>query len=379
MKSIIIIGSGLAGYGLLRELRNRQYPSPVVLVTADNGESYYKPKLSMALAQKKSARDLVMADALAMAREMNAEIITNARVVTLDGQKRSLTLEGGKELFYDKLVLAVGSTPIRLPLTGDGAAEVLSVNNLDDYVRFQEKLATARSVAIIGPGLIGSEFANDLLQSGRKVTIIGPDPWPISTLIPQECGLAVQQAMERNGATWHLGTFNGAIEKTSSGYHTLLKSGTAVEADLFLSAVGIRPEIQLASQSGLKVNRGIVTDSFLQTSFPDIYALGDCAEVAGRNLPFVQPLMIGTRALAATLLGTPTEVNYPPMPVLIKTHIHPVVTLPPPAKEGTWTFDGTPTTGIAGRFHSTAGQTTGFVLTGNRVAEKAKLMEELAQ
>ncbi|MBF0605218.1 MAG: FAD-dependent oxidoreductase [Nitrospirae bacterium] len=378
MKPIVIIGSGLAGYGLLRELKNRQCPSPLLLITADGGESYYKPNLSSSLAKKKSASDLVMSQATAMAQEMNAEILTHTRVIAVDATQHKLFLNDGQERVYDKLVLAVGSNPIRLPLTGDGAGEVLSVNNLDDYALFQKKLIHAQRIAIIGPGLIGSEFANDILQSGRQVTIIGPDPWPISTLVPQTAGLAVQQAMADKGAVWHLETLNGPIEKTTSGYATTLKNGARVEADVILSAVGIRAETQLASQSGLKTNRGIVTDPFLQTSSPDIFALGDCAEVDGRSLPFVQPLMIGTRALAATLMGQPQKVQYPPMPVQIKTTLHPVVTLPPQTKEGRWIFEGTPTAGISGKFLTNEDKLVGFVLTGDRIAEKTTLMETLA-
>ncbi|MBF8274189.1 MAG: FAD-dependent pyridine nucleotide-disulfide oxidoreductase [Magnetococcales bacterium] len=379
MKPIIIVGSGLAGYSLLRELKNRQCQVPRVLITAAGGDSYYKPNLSTALAQKKSAADLVLADAAAMGQTLSAEILTHTRVVELDPIHHRLTLDRGGELVYDKLILAVGSAPIRLPLTGDGAEDCLSVNNLEDYALFQEKLTTAHRVAIIGPGLIGSEFANDLLQSGREVVIIGPDPWPISSLIPQAAGQAVQQAMAEKGAVWHLGTFNGAIEKTATGIRTVLQNGAKVEADLIMTAVGVRAETQLASRSGLKTNRGIVTDLFLQTSAPDIYALGDCAEVGGKNLPFVQPLMIGSRALASTLLGQPTEVHYPPMPVAIKTHLHPVITLPAQTKEGHWVFDGQPTTGIVGRFFDSDARLAGFVLTGNRTSEKAEIMKELPQ
>ncbi|MBF0147850.1 MAG: FAD-dependent oxidoreductase [Magnetococcales bacterium] len=378
MNPIVIIGSGLAGYGLLRELNQRHCPHPRLLITADGGESYYKPALSSALGQKKTPADLAMAQSSTMAQELNAEILTHTRVTGIDPANHRLTLASGETRPYGKLVLALGSSPIRLPLTGDGANDVLSVNNLDDYTRFRERLTHARKVAIIGPGLIGSEFANDLLQSQRDVTIIGPDPWPISTLIPQTAGEAVRQAMAAKGAVWHLETFNGAIEKTAPGYRTTLKNGTVVEADLVLSAVGIRPEIQLATQAGLKTQRGIVTDALLQTSDPDIYAVGDCAEVEGRNLPFVQPLMIGIRALASTLMGQPREVRYPAMPVAIKTTLHPIITLPPQTKEGNWTFDGTPATGILGRFIDPNGKLAGFVLTGSRTPEKTMLMQALA-
>lgn len=376
MNPIIIIGSGLAGYGLLRELKNRQCPSPIVLITADSGESYYKPNLSTVQTQKKRALNLVMANATKMAQDHHAEIITHTRVVGLDTANHHLTLDNGQTRPYHRLILATGASPNRLNAPGDGTKDVLSINNLADYVVFEQKLETAQRVAIIGPGLIGIEFANDLLNTNRLVTVIGPNPWPISTLIPQPVGEALQQAMTAKGATWHLESTTSAIDKQASGFRIALENGSTVEADLVLSAVGIRADLQLATQSGLKTNRGIVTDAFLQTSTPDVYAIGDCAEVVGQNLPFVQPLLIGTRALATTLTGQPQTVHYPPMPISIKTSLYPIVTLPPQTKEGHWVFTGSPHTGLLGRFLSESGKLAGFVLCGDQTSEKNKLMEE---
>ncbi|MBF0140190.1 MAG: FAD-dependent oxidoreductase [Magnetococcales bacterium] len=376
MNPIIIVGSGLAGYSLLRELKNRTCPAPITLITADGGESYYKPKLSTVQSQQKSALKMVMASASKMAQDHHAEIITHTRVVSLDTPNHQLTLDNGEIRPYHQLVLATGASPTRLNPPGDGAKDVLSINNLADYVVFEQKLADAKRVAVIGPGLIGMEFANDLLHTNRSVTVIGPNPWPISTLIPQPIGEAVQKAMSAQGATWHLGCASGAIDKQDSGYRIALENDTVVEADLVLSAVGIRADLQLAVQSGLKTNRGILTDSYLQTSAPDVYALGDCAEVDGRNLPFVQPLLIGARALAATLTGHPQAVHYPPMPVAIKTSLHPIIILPPHTKEGRWVFTGSPDTGMVGRFLTEADKLAGFVLSGNQTAEKNKLMDE---
>ncbi|MBF0421919.1 MAG: FAD-dependent oxidoreductase [Magnetococcales bacterium] len=376
MNPTIIVGSGLAGYGLLRELKNHQYPSPITLITADGGESYYKPNLSALQTKKKTAKQLIMATAAKMAQDMEAEILTHTQVTAIDTANHHLTLDDGQIKPYHKLVLAIGASPVRLPLTGDGAGEVLSVNNLADYSVFEERLAQARRVAIIGPGLIGVEFANDLLQSHRTVAVIGPIPWPISNLLPEPVGRALQQIMRDNGTSWHLQTSNGPINKHDSGYSIVLENNSVVEADLVLSAVGIRANLQLATQSGLKTNRGIVTDRWLQTSAPDVFALGDCAEVDGQNLPFVQPLLIGTRALAATLAGQPEEVRYPPMPVSIKTSLYPLVVLPPKTNVGRWVFEGSAATGLVGRFMTHADRLAGFVLSGDRISEKEKLMEE---
>ncbi|ABK45760.1 FAD-dependent pyridine nucleotide-disulfide oxidoreductase [Magnetococcus marinus MC-1] len=378
MNRLVIIGTGLAGYGLAKELRKRQDKRPITLISSDDGASYSKPMLSSALAQNKDAAALVMASAEQMMAQLEAEIITHTQVEQLDTAARTLQLSSGQSIVYHTLVLAVGANPIQLPLQGSGAAEVMQVNSLADYARWRTRLQGVERVMVIGPGLIGCEFANDLLKVGKQVSLIGPDPWPISALIPEAAGRAVQQRLAEAGATWHLETFNGAIEKSAQGFVTELKNGQVVEGDLVLSAVGLRPNIALAQAAGLAVNRGIVTDAYLQTSDPHIYALGDCAEVEGRNLPYVQPLMVAGRALAATLSGEATAVVYPLMPVAIKTSLHPVVTLPVGKMEGRWALSQGED-GVLGRFFDQQERLQGFVLTGSNAALKGQLLKEMEE
>jgi rubredoxin-NAD+ reductase len=374
---VCIIGTGVAGYTLARELRRQKWQGPLLILTADDGRSYSKPLLSTALAQQKDVDGLTMATADRMAVDLQAEIRTHSQVTAIDPEQHTVTVLG-QTVGYTQLVLALGSAPVRLPLTGSGAADVLSVNTLADYGVFRHRMQQARRVAIIGPGLIGCEFANDVLQSGREVSIIGPDAWPVSALLPEPAGRALQYAMAERGAVWHLGTLNGPIERDGDGYQTVLNNGVTVTADLVLSAVGVRPVTALAEQAGLQVARGIVTDRYLQTSAPDVFALGDCAAVDGRNLPYIAPIMAGARALAATLAGQPTPVVYPVMPLAIKTTLHPVVAVPPQVPGGWWSFEDVPDyTGVVGRYHEPSGALRGFVLTGSAVAQKSVLLREL--
>ncbi|OQX33483.1 MAG: FAD-dependent oxidoreductase, partial [Candidatus Sedimenticola endophacoides] len=280
MKPVVIIGTGLAGYSLAREFRALDKETPLTLITGDGGEYYSKPMLSNALAQGKEASALVLSDAAKMERTLDARVITHTRVEAVDRAARRVSWSGGT-LDYGALVMALGASPIRLPLTGSGAQEVLSVNSLDDYGGFRRRLEKARSVAIIGPGLIGCEFANDLQQGGRRVEVIGPDPYPISTLLPEAAGRALQRALEAAGVGFHLGTVTGDIDRESHGYRVALRDGGDLHADLVLSAVGLRPDTELARAAGLEVNRGIVVDRYLRAGDGDIYALGDCAEVEG--------------------------------------------------------------------------------------------------
>jgi rubredoxin-NAD+ reductase len=376
MDSIIIIGTGLAGYSLAREFRRLDQITPLLIITEDDGRSYSKPMLSNALAQGKDAAKLTLADAEAMAQTLQAQILTHTQVTGIDSHNRTVLTRQGSHT-YSSLVFAMGARPIRLPIKGDGAEDVLSVNNLGDYAHFREKLEQAQSIAIIGPGLIGCEFANDLLQVNKAVTLIGPDPYPISTLLPESAGTALQSTLQKAGVDWRLGSVVDQIDKLPNGYRLLLSNGDQLEADLVLSAVGLRPNIGLAAETGIATNRGIVTDRNLQTSMDRIYALGDCAEVDGLNLPYVAPLMIGARALARTLAGTPTAVEYPAMPVVIKTPACPIVAAPPPrSAEGEWEINAE-LDNITALFRSADGQLQGFVLTGTAVSQKQALTKQL--
>ncbi len=375
--SIVIIGTGMAGYSLAREIRKIDSEVPLVLITADNGYSYPKPALSNALIQGKQPEQIISADAATMAERLNAVIHTHTRVTAVDSEAHTLATDTAGTIHYDKLVLATGARPIRLPFKGDAADDLLSVNDIEEYTQFRAKIQEADQVAIIGPGLIGCEFANDLAVSGRAITLIGPDPYPISTLLPEAAGKALQQGLSDIGIKWQLGTVAESIDHAAKGYELTLANGNKVQADVMLSAIGLKPDVTLAEATGLKTERGIVTDQFLATSQSDIYALGDCAEVVGQNLPFVMPLMIGARALAKTLTGTPSEVVYPAMPVTIKTPAHPIVVAPAPrGTEGKWEIE-TSAQGTKCLFKSADGTLLGFALTGDTVEEKAALLKSM--
>ncbi|MFN2348599.1 MAG: NAD(P)/FAD-dependent oxidoreductase [Thioalkalivibrio sp.] len=375
MPGIVIIGTGLAGYTLAREFRKLDKDTALTLVTADDGAFYSKPMLSNALASNKDAEALISQSAEAMAGQLDARILTRRRVASMDAAARQVRLEEGETLDYNRLVLSVGAEPIRLSYEGDGAEAVLSVNSREDYARFRQAIEGVDRVAVIGPGLIGCEFANDLRGSGREVDVIGPDTAPLGRLVPEAVGRALQKGLEAVGIRFHLETVVERIERAGAGLRLILSNGETVEADVILSAVGLRPDTRLAGAAGLEVNRGIVVDRTLATSAEGMYALGDCAEVSGLVLPYVMPIMHGARALAKTLAGESTEVSYPVMPVVVKTPAHPVVVVPPaPGAAGDWHIESVGV-GVRALFRN-GDQLGGFVLTG---AEAVKEKQALAK
>jgi rubredoxin-NAD+ reductase len=374
---LVILGTGLAGYTLAREFRKLDKTTPLVVVSRDHAGFYSKPMLSNALAGKKTAATLVMKDADKMTAELDATIHRSAVVQAVDTSARQLTLADGTVIAYGELVFAAGADPIRLPLTGSGADDVLSVNDLDDYARFADKLEAVRSVVILGAGLIGCEFANDLLARGISPTVVDLALRPLPRLLPEAAAERLRSKLEGAGAQFRFGVSVASVERDGAGYALVLSDGSTLQADLVLSAVGLRPRTALAAASGITVNRGIVTNRLLSTSAPHVHALGDCAEVDGHTLPYVMPIMQQARALAATLAGTATPVMYPAMPVTVKTPACPTVVCPPPLDaSGAWQVTLSDE-GCDARFISGDGQLLGFALLGAATTQRQALVGQV--
>ena len=376
MSPIVIIGTGLAGYTVAREFRKLDSTTPLRLLSRDEAPFYSKPVLSNAYAQKKTASQIALNTAREMGAQLHAVISPNIRVTAIDTQGHSIQA-GDERIAYSKLVLAIGADPIRIPLEGDAAEAVLSVNDLADYARLRAAAEGARRVSIMGAGLIGCEFANDLRGAGFEVDVIDPAPQPLGRLLPPQAAVFLRTALENIGVRFHFGTTVKSVARGANNLDVTLADGSRMSADVVLSAIGLRPRIELGTNAGIAVNRGIVTDGFLKTSAEDVYALGDCAEVAGHNLPFVMPIMQAARALVKTLAGTPTAVLYPAMPVLVKTPACPtVVCPPPPGVDGKWE-ETVSADGVRALFRDHSGQLRGFALVGAATKDKQALVKDI--
>lgn len=438
---IIIIGAGLAGWTTVRELRKLDQTTPVLLITADSGDFYAKPSLSNALQQKRAPAQLVTTPAAKMAETHNVRLLAHTRVLAIDPPTRTLRSTEG-EFQFRQLVLATGAQPIRIPLAGDAAEQVQSINSLDDFSGFHQRLTSAdhagaasagasvvldpqparehstRHVLIMGAGLIGCEFANDLTSAGYRVTVVDPSGGPMAALLPEAASTQLQQALAAAGVRWHFGATVKAVnwapagspdpacttpasgpaqspapvaehsgaQQAETALQVELSNGQTALVDVVLSAIGLRSDMALAQAAGLVCERGIVVDTTLRTSRPCIYALGDSAQYAsgmwggepdaaaepvagGRTMPYVMPIMSAARALAATLAGTPTAVVFALMPVAIKTPALPiVVAAPAPGTVGQW-HSVEP-----GQWQFMDGQqqVRGFVLTGKQTARRAE-------
>jgi rubredoxin-NAD+ reductase len=373
---VVIVGTGLAGYNLAREFRKLDGETPLLLITADDGRSYSKPMLSTGFGKNKDAEGLSMAEPGAMAEQLKAQVRTHTRVSGIDPGHKRLWI-GEEAVAYRDLILAWGAETVRVPVGGDAPEAIFPINDLQDYGHFRAAAAGKQRVLVLGAGLIGCEFANDLLLGGYAVDLVAPCEQVMPTLLHPAAASAVQAGLESLGARFHLGPVLNRLQRMASGLEAHLSDGQVIPCDLVVSAIGLRPRIDLAAAAGLLVNRGVVVDRQLQTSHANIYALGDCAEVDGLNLLYVMPLMNCARALARTLTGAPTEVSYGAMPITVKTPVCPLVVSPPPrGLEGRWTVEGQGAD-IKALCRDAEGRLLGYALTGSAVMEKLALNKEL--
>ena len=384
MHPIVIIGSGMAGYTLAREFRKLNPDHELLMICADDAVNYAKPTLSNALVGNKAPEQIQLGDAEKMSTQLNMQIQTHTWVKEIHADRHELVTEkdGQQQIQpYSKLVLAVGANPIRLAIAGDGSDDIHVVNSLIDYRAFRENLEKCndKRVVILGAGLIGCEFANDLQNTDHDVTVIDLSPRPLGRLLPAHVAEAFQQSLEQSGIRFVLSTTVEKVTKINDGqdYAVTLANGQTLVADIVLSAIGLQPNISLAKTAEIQTSRGVITNSLLETNQTDIFAIGDCAEVNGTLLPYVMPIMQQARALAKTLTGQTTSVHYPAMPVAVKTPAAPLTVLPAPLYvDVNWETEELED-GMLAKASDAEGTLRGFVLLGPTAAKQRLTLTKL--
>lgn len=380
-QDIVVIGSGIAGVTLVREIRKLNEAAAIMLITADEGAVYSKPMLSNAFAQGKSVDSLVQKSADAMAADMKVQVRTATKVLSIDRAEKILSIEGPNGrggISYGQLVMAVGANARPYRVEGSATAPLYTVNSLGDFVRWRQALTPNARVLIIGAGLIGSEFANDLRTGGYAVSVVDPAPWPLGRLLPEALGAAMAGALLENGIDLYMGrAVTAMLPADAGGWTAKLDDGKRVHFDIALSAIGLIANTQLATAAGLRVEQGIRVDAFLRTSDPAIYAIGDCAQTDAGVLPYILPVMAAARALAQTLTGTPTPLHLPALPVSVKTPALPCVVCPPPfGVQGHWIVQGEGRD-LKALFMANDGRAQGFALTGSETQARQAMAKDM--
>lgn len=324
IKPIVVVGSGIAGYSVIKQLRHHDEKVPMIMISKDAGDYYSKPALSTALTKKISPTKLVITKASVMAQQLKIDIVPECHVKFIDTLHKSIETSQGT-IYYQYLVLACGGAPRVLPQVKELGKLIHQVNHLGDYINFHGALKQGAHVTILGSGLVGCEFANDLVNAGYKASIITPDNYPLQTLVPEPIAMELENRLTLLGTKWYKQVQVASIDESSNEVKVNLSNGESIQANLLLLAIGLNPQLTIAQKSGLKFNRGIVVNHYGQTSVPDVFALGDCAEIYGKVMPFIAPIRHSALAMAKTLLGHPTTIEFPPMPIVIKTPAYPLI------------------------------------------------------
>ncbi|CAI0780332.1 Nitric oxide reductase FlRd-NAD(+) reductase [Serratia quinivorans] len=313
---ILIVGSGFAARQLVKNLRRQDGEVPIRLIAADSCDEYNKPELSHVFSLNQTADALTRQSFGDFAEQFQLTVHPHTRITAIDTRQK-MVRSGEQVWHYDKLVLAIGAAAMVPPVPGHEL--MLTLNSQQEFRDSQLTLLQAQRVLILGGGLIGCELAMDMCQAGKQVTLVDRSGSLLSGLMPVEASCRLQHALQQMGVELLLNQQLGALTQHDEGIQATLSNGRQLWVDAAIASVGLRPNVGLARQAGLQINRGIQVNNRLQTSQVDVYALGDCAEIEGQLLPFLQPIQFSAMTLAKNLLGAAEAVKLPAMLVKVKT------------------------------------------------------------
>ncbi len=369
-KGIVIIGAGLAGWHVIDAIRVKDKDIPITLITADSGDRYHKPMLTMAISQNKRASDLVRATGVDAAKAAQVTLLANTHVTDIDATAQQLQLISALRsdpvytnyatINYDKLVLAMGAHPIFPKSLPEDL--VWHINHIERFGQLQEKLATgSQHIAIVGAGMVGTEIAEDLLKAGHKVTLIDLNDAPLSQMLPAKATARIAEAVKSQGINFLGGYQVSGITRISDGnnddnndgklqvsYEPVASSVENAEAQQFeplivdhvIASTGLTVDGTLPTAAGVEFNRrtGIEVDApTLRTTTANIYAIGDCMSINGVACRYVAPLRAQAATIADDVLGLEHSgyEHKPPM-IRLKNKAISVMVTGVPQANGNW-------------------------------------------
>ena len=270
---IVIVGGGAAGFAAAERLRREGYQGALTLLSDDAAPPVDRPNLSKDYLAGTAQEDWVPLRPESFYAEAGIELRLGAAVAAIDPRAREVVLADGGKLPYERLLLATGAEPVRLTIPGADQAHVHRLRTLADSRAIIEDAKTARRAVVVGASFIGLEVAASLSARKLEVHVVAPEAVPMARVLGPELGRFVRAYHEEHGVVFHLGDTPSAIE----GKQVRLKSGGTIEAELVVAGIGVRPRTKLAEAAGLKLDRGVAVDDYLETSVPGIFAAGDIA------------------------------------------------------------------------------------------------------
>ncbi|MFO1267557.1 MAG: FAD-dependent oxidoreductase [Rubrivivax sp.] len=272
-KRIVIVGGGAAGFAAAERLRRLGFEGELTMLSDDASPPVGRPNLSKDYLAGTAPEAWVPLRDDGYYREQRIDLRLATRVSRIDTAAREVALDGGARLGWDRLLLATGAEPVRLPLPGMDAPHVHTLRTLADCRAIIAGLASAQRAVVIGASFIGLEVAASLRTRGIEVHVVGPEARPLERVLGPQLGDFVRRLHEEHGVVFHLGRKPAAI----GAREVTLDDGSTLAADLVVVGVGVRPRLGLAEQAGLAIDRGVVVDDGMRTSANGIFAAGDIA------------------------------------------------------------------------------------------------------
>lgn len=302
---LVIIGNGMGAAKLVEELTRLALGRySILLVGAEPSLAYNRVLLSSLLAGEVGADDMQLKPRDWWTRH-GVTLVYGRRVTGVNPNAHTIVLDDGAVLPFAKLVLATGSSPIRLSKPGMDLPGVLTFRERDDVAAMLAATGPAARAVVVGGGLLGVEAAYGLSKTGASVTLVHLMDRLMERQLDAEAAAMLRSAMEARGVRVLLNADTAAVEGEGCVEAVRLADGRILPADIVVSAVGIRPNVDLARDAGLSLGRGVRVDDRLRSSHPDIFAIGECAEHRGVTYGLVEPTYDQARALAAHLAGRP--------------------------------------------------------------------------
>jgi NADPH-dependent 2,4-dienoyl-CoA reductase/sulfur reductase-like enzyme/nitrite reductase/ring-hydroxylating ferredoxin subunit len=269
---IVIIGGGAAGFAAAEMLRRQEFGGSIVMLSSDTAPPVDRPNLSKDYLAGSAPEDWLPLRPDSYYTEAGIDLRLKTEVTSIDTKARNV-VAGGGNIPYDRLLLATGAEPVRLPIPGVDQPHVHTLRSLADCRAIINSASGARRAIVIGASFIGLEAAAALRARDIEVHVVAPEQRPMERVLGPGMGDFVRALHEEHGVIFHLGDTVTAID----GKRATLKSGGVLEADLVVVGVGVRPRLALAEQAGLALDRGVAVNAHLETSIPGIYAAGDIA------------------------------------------------------------------------------------------------------
>ncbi|WP_245595812.1 NAD(P)/FAD-dependent oxidoreductase [Marinomonas ushuaiensis] len=316
---IVIVGAGMAGSKLafdLMQQKNANYS--ITLIGEEAQVGYNRIMLSSLLAKDISDHEMSLVDTEKMQQE-GVSIIAGDGVESIDLETKVVCLVSAKTIRYDKLIMATGSRARILPIDGAKASNVMGFRTWND-VNIMASLQKKQSVCVIGGGLLGLEAAVGLVKRGHKVTVFHRSKWLLNRQLDAESAALLRSRLEQMGIEFRLGESPSSFIQSESGLvnQVMCADGERMTADLVVMAAGISPEIALAKLAGLKTNQAIVVDEKMQTSYRDVFALGECCEFDQQTFGLVAPIWDQIKVLISVLNDKDARFSIEPTPTKLK-------------------------------------------------------------